>query len=185
MEHSQVRIQRRRIPVAETGANRYIERGEDARVQYERNQLFFWTKSTREHFPCKRSDRGLAILEHSRTWPPVLDSFIRDWVNWKYLATAVSGARPWRAPGTRIQNIGEPCGWHERKQARRRATNAKEEARFLRGESGSIRLPGQPSPRLTHPAPANHEIFCAYIYIVTLLLIANCKNIRIIDAVNP
>ncbi|KAL0101419.1 hypothetical protein PUN28_018920 [Cardiocondyla obscurior] len=33
------------------------------------------------------------------------------------------------------------CGWHERKQARRRGTNAKEEARFLRGESGSIRLP--------------------------------------------
>lgn len=55
-------------------------------------------------------------------------------------------------------------------------TNAKEEARFLRGESGSIRLLGQPSPRLTHSTPANHEIFCAYISL--LLLIANCKYLR-------
>lgn len=114
-----------------------------------------------------------------------LCAFIRDltgsigniWRRW-YLERGLG-----ELPGTRIQNIGEPCGWHERKQARRRGTNAKEEARFLRGESGSIRLPGQPSPRLTHPVPANHEIFCAYMS--SLLLIANCKyvrgSIRIID----
>lgn len=134
--------------------------------------LTMWTRDIfRESFP--RFDRCVAIFLNEftkETSVPLCLYSKPDWVNWKYLATVVSGARSWRAPGTRIQNIGEPCGWHERKQARRRGTNAKEEARFLRGESGSIRLPGQPSPRLTHPVPANHEIFCVYISLRYYLL---------------
>lgn len=135
----------------------------------------------RESIPQQAAAR-LDILERGRDARYLLRLYIRDltgsigniWRRW-YLERGVS----WRArrnADTKHRGNVSPCGWHERKQARRRGTNAKEEARFLRGESGSIRLPGQPSPRLTHPAPASHEIFCAYMSLrYYLLQIVNAK----------
>lgn len=113
-----------------------------------------------------------------------LCAFIRElsWVNWKYLATLVSGARPWRAPrnvdtkhrvgGGREENLAAGMS------ASRRDAGAQTRKRRLGFyvESGSIRLPGQPSPRLTHPAPANHEVFCAYVSAMMILLIVGYKQ---------
>lgn len=47
----------------------------------------------------------------------------------------IFGLNIWRriSPGSEempASKTGIPCGWHERKQARRRGTNVKEEARF-------------------------------------------------------
>lgn len=77
--------------------------------------------------------------------------------------------------GKQIQKVGEPCGWHERKQARRRGTNAKEEARFPSGEwidptarstLTATHLPGTSQPWHSH-------ILRAY---VSVTLITCCPN---------
>jgi len=112
--------------------------------------------------------------KHSNLLPLLYSYSGLDWVNWKYLAMVVSGARGLgELPGTRIQNIGEPCGWHERKQARRRGTNAKEEARFLRGER--IDPTARSTLTATHSPGTSQPRGILRLYIATLLLIANRK----------
>jgi len=66
--------------------------------------------------------------------------------------------------GKQTRNIGEACGWRERKRARCRATNAKEEARFLRGGWIDPTARSTLAARLTQPAlAASREILCAYV----------------------